>query len=96
MTDFDEEPDLGVFVSVPVQEQREPVRAVVHEQDGDWILSCGTVDAEDLDSWVMLHIHHVLDRDATVRLVGDLPPGWSAWRDSPADHWEREPLSDRA
>jgi hypothetical protein len=50
MTDFDEEPDLGVFVSVPVQEQREPVRSVVQEQDGDWILSCGTGDAEDLDS----------------------------------------------
>jgi hypothetical protein len=94
MNVFDDDPLLGAVVSMPVRDQREPVRAVFHEEDGDWILSCGTVDTEDLDSWVTMHIHHVLDRDATVHPLGDLPPGWAAYRDAVTGHWEREPLSD--
>jgi len=65
---------------------------VFHDEDGDWILSCGTVDVEDADSWVTLHIHHVLNRDATVRPLGDLPRGWAAYRDAITGQWQREPL----
>lgn len=95
MNAFDDEPHLGTFVSVSIRDQREPVRAVFHDEDGDWTLSCGTVDTEDLDSWVTLHIHHVLDLDAIAHPLGD-HPGWAAYSNAVTDQWEREPLSDHA
>ena len=32
---------------------------------------------------------HMLNRDASIRLVADLPSGWSAWRQDKDSAWER-------
>jgi hypothetical protein len=45
--EFDEDPDLGVFVTRPVWDRHEPIREVVHDSDGDWLFLCGTTEAQD-------------------------------------------------
>jgi hypothetical protein len=94
VNEFDDEPGLGAIVSVPVAEGREPARAVWHEHDGGWTMSCGTVDGDDLERWATTHVQHVLDHDATLHALGDLPVGWAAYRDEPGVAWERKAFSD--
>jgi hypothetical protein len=76
------------FVTQPVLDGSEPVRSVVHDDDEDWQLLCGTVDADDPK---LFHLHHALDRDPSLLEVLDLEPGERADRDEPGDPWERGP-----
>ena len=65
-----------------------------HDHDGDWQFSCGTIDPEDVDSWVTLHVHHVLERDPTLHSLGALEVGWAAYRDDPSSPWDTEPYDE--
>jgi hypothetical protein len=76
------------FATQPVLDGSEPVRFVVHDDEEDWQLLCGTVDADDP---LVFHLHHALDRDPSLLEVLDLAPGERADRDEPGDPWERGP-----
>jgi hypothetical protein len=39
---------------------------------------------------VLAHLSHLLDADATLDEIADLPRGWKAWRWSVGDDWIRE------
>jgi hypothetical protein len=93
---FEQWPDLVALVSVRVRDGQESVRAVWHHVGGDWVMSCDTVDAEDVDSWATVHVQHLVERDRTLRAVGDLPPGWAAFRDLRGMPWAREPIVEGA
>jgi hypothetical protein len=69
-------------------------------QDGEGI-HCVTHDAED-GCWQFLGIHYPHEKDAVmvsleemtildpaILTLADLPLGWFAWRDKPADPWQR-------
>ncbi len=74
------------FATRPVVEGGEPVRHVVRDEDGDWQLLCGTVEADDPQ---VFHLHHALDRDQTLLEVLDLEPGQAADRERLGGRWER-------
>jgi hypothetical protein len=77
------------FATAPVVEGSEPVRYVVRDaEDGDWQLLCGTVEADEPK---LFHLHHALDRDASLLEVLDLEPGQRADRTQPGEPWERGP-----
>jgi predicted phosphoadenosine phosphosulfate sulfurtransferase len=40
--------------------------------------------------------HHVVDKDATVNGLADLPVGWCAWRKGVSTPWIREVSADDA
>jgi hypothetical protein len=74
------------------------LRQIVHEGEG---IHCVTHDAED-GCWQFLGIHYPHEKDAvmvsleemtildsSVSTLADLPFGWFAWRDKPADPWQR-------
>jgi len=39
----------------------------------------------------MICLHHIVDRDPTIKELADLPTGWCAWRDNVGDPWNRQP-----
>jgi hypothetical protein len=85
---FSESPHTGVYTTQRINEQKEPITYVSHDEDGDWQFhGPGNSDAE---SAVLICFHHIVDRDLTIKELADLPLGWCAWRDKVGDPWNRE------
>ena len=93
---FETDAVIVALVSIRIQDAEEPVRAVWHHANGDWVMWCETVDVLDPDAWVTVHVQHLVDRDRTLRAVGDLPEGWAAFREWRGMAWVREPIVDDA
>jgi len=84
--------ETRVFASVRVLRQALPVLMVSHDDDGDWVFSCGTTGEP-------AHTHDaclgcLVDADPRLAELADLPRGWLAYRLDPAGRWERGPLPD--
>lgn len=79
---------LGVYSSRLVMDEGRPILLVFHEGDDSWQFLSS--EEEQADECVYIHLAHVLDWDPSVRALEDLPEGWKAWRESPADQWIRE------
>lgn len=87
---FSETPDLGVFTSGRVMEDGDPICLVFHDENGDWQFLSGY--EERADEIRLIHVHHVIGWAPEVLSLVDLPVGWKAWRDTPEDDWNREPI----
>ena len=88
---FDQEPNVAAISTRQVIELDYPILLVTHYEDDDsWAFLCGTTEDYTQDGRV-IGMGHVLDLDPTLRSVADLPPGWSAWRDSKDSEWVRYP-----
>ena len=83
----------GAIVSKHVLDGREPLRVVVHHDDGMWTFTCGTTDdAEDL---VLLHAHHMFRQFGyDLFFLRDLQQGFIAERDTPLDDWTISPFEE--
>lgn len=85
---FDQEPNVAAITTRQVLEGQ-PILSVVHyEDDHSWAFTCGTTD-DEADGRVVL-MKTILQQDATLTQIADLPPGWHAWRESPTGRWHRE------
>ena len=63
---------------------------LVSREDGDWQFLCGgTHDADEKPRVVGLN--HLLERDATLREILDLPSDWDAERSAVSAPWKRTP-----
>ena len=77
----------GAYMTGPVLRDEEPVLNVVHDDDGDWQLLCGTVDPDEDGHFA--HLFHPLDHDPVLLEVLDLEQGERADRDDRGRPWER-------
>lgn len=82
------DPELRVYTSTLVKAGL-PVLLVFHDDDGAWQFLSGT--EQHPDEIVVAHVAHLVDEDATLHEVADLPLGWKTWRESLSDSWFREP-----
>ncbi|MFD3509136.1 DUF4265 domain-containing protein [Nocardia sp. NPDC058666] len=82
--------DLAAYVYNTVATGELPARVVVHDPDGEWIISDGSDAPLGVDTATILHIHHVLDTDSSLAELATLAPGRLAWRDQPTDPWTIE------
>jgi hypothetical protein len=87
--------DLGVIACKHVAAGLRATALVTRYNDGDWSFSSGQTDhaeeTEENGDVVVVHIHHVLDCDPSIKQVADLPKGWSAEREGPGKLWRRYP-----
>lgn len=91
---FDQPPNCGVTTMRQVMEEGAPVLLVTHdEEDHGWQFLDGS-ENPDPDDARHVCLEHVVNTDASLYDVADLPPGWIAWRQSPDDAWHREASSD--
>lgn len=81
-----------VFASVRVLRQGLPILVVCHQDDGDWVFSCATTDADE--HAVVTCLGCLVDADASLAQLADLPCGELAFRDSVADPWRRLPIDE--
>ena len=87
---FDQPPNAGAITVRSVLEGA-PILFVAHDADDHgWQFLDGRepVVAEGR----LICMADALERDPGLVELGDLPPGWVAERDGPADPWRRRPL----
>jgi hypothetical protein len=83
--DFPE--DLGAVVQRTVLDGQLPALVVAHAEDGDWMVGDGVNDPNEPGATIATHMRHVVDRDATVGALAELPPGSRADRQTAGDPW---------
>ena len=80
--------ERAAFICQHVFDKTNPVLLVSHEDDGAWQFLCGAPHARD-DVPLVAHANHLVEGDATVAEVFDLPQGWEAERASVGAGWVR-------
>ena len=83
---FAEDPHQGVYVSRCVVEDNSPIARVVHDSDGDWQF-IGPVEDPEEDGCKLSCFHCVVEKDASIRLLARLMPGWRATRNATSEDW---------
>ncbi|WP_330264182.1 hypothetical protein [Streptomyces griseorubiginosus] len=66
-----------------------PALTVIHDDEGDWLVSDGVHDPSDGAS-KLRHLHHVVDLDPSLARLATMPPGHVAWRATRHDVWTIE------
>jgi hypothetical protein len=84
--------ETKVFASVRVLQLGYAILMVCHDDDGDWVFSCGTT-SESAHA-VVTCLGCLVEADPSLAALADLPRGWLAYRLDPAAEWERGPLPD--
>lgn len=85
---FDQGRNVAAITTRQVIRESYPILLVVHYIDDDsWAFTCGTTNkSEDL---MVVGMGEVIDLDASLFSISDLPPGWSATRESINSNWVR-------
>jgi hypothetical protein len=87
---FDGTQDHFPYSCVHVLEQAHPILRVTHDEgDGAWQFLCGGL--HEVSDGRLVCLGCILESDATLRGLGDLPVGWCADRESVDSPWERSP-----
>lgn len=85
---FDEPVNTASIATRHVMDGSLPVLEVFHERDGEWQFLCGTTTEQADVKLVCLGC--MLERDASLFELSDLPLGWSAHRTAPGKPWIRD------
>ena len=89
---FNDPPNTTAITTQHVLDRKLPILLVTHDaDDGMWQFLCGTTN--DPDDGRVIGLGCALEIDPSVYKLADLPLGWKAWRDSPADPWQRFPAN---
>jgi hypothetical protein len=75
------------FCTAKVARDGFPVLQVSHDTEGDWQFLDATT--QEPGECVLMCLGCVVERDATLFQISDLPPGWSAYREHVGAEWER-------
>lgn len=82
-------PERAAFICDHIFEMTRPILLVCHER-GDWQFLCGGDHSDEARPHIV-GIDHLLDRDASLRAILDLPNDWEAERLAEGSSWERRP-----
>jgi hypothetical protein len=87
---FDQPPDCAVITLRQIIEDGAAILEVSHDADdhGWQFMTTGEPAEEDL---LLVCFSHVVERDASLLELADLPPGWIATRAAAGGRWRRDP-----
>lgn len=72
-----------------------PILLVCHDvDDGGWQFLTG--ESIDMANALLVTLHSIVNRDASIAELADLPIGWQAEREHKAAPWKRRPIGDSA
>jgi hypothetical protein len=86
-------PDLGAVIQRTVADGTLPARAVIHDEDGDWLVGDGINDPNLPEASGVYCIAHIAETDPALQETAMLPPGYAAYRDGPGEPWVVEPFA---
>lgn len=92
MTDewaFDQPPDCAVITLRQIADGSRPILHVSHDSDDHGWQFLTLDDAREEDAAVAC-LKNIVDLDASLLELADMPPGWHAWRSAPGEPWRRE------
>lgn len=69
-----------------------PILYVMHEKQHEWQVLCGGSDHDERPT--LVHLHHLVELDPTLRELIDLEPGHEAERDAVDAPWRRKPIGE--
>lgn len=79
------------YVCTHVFEGSKPI-LLVSRPDGDWCFLCGEEHEDSASAYEVVGIGHVVELDASIRELCDLPANWDAERESPGHPWACTPF----
>ena len=85
---FHDEPNTACFTTSHVL-SGSPILRVYHDYDGDWQFHGDSTQSVDDDDAKLVCLSDVVDRDASLKELHDLPYGWRAERTSTSTPWTR-------
>ena len=85
---FEDAENTAAFCCEHVFSSESPILYVTHDHDGDWQFLCGGVHPDDKPRLVCLGC--MVEKDATLWVLADMPIGWGADRSSKDAIWNRE------
>jgi len=89
---FDQPRNCAAFSLRQIVKEGAPVLLVTHDEDDHgWQFLDGSDSPSESDAMVVC-MSHIVESDPSLFELADLPPGWSAWRQSVNDQWVREAL----
>ncbi len=86
---FADPPHCAGFTTARLWSQKLPILRAFHGADGDWQFFHG--DIADDDECLVVCLGCLFERDSTIAVLGTLPRGWSASRESVGGVWHCEP-----
>jgi len=84
---FAERPDIAVVTVGQVLRGGKPILYVTHDEDDGWQFLTG--EAVDPADAMVVSLREIVERDASIAMLADLPPGWCAKRDHTMSEWAR-------
>lgn len=85
---FADPEETEVIVLERILQGLTPLLVVTHdEEDGSWQFLDGEHVFED--DGIAVRLGEMVQFDASIAALADLPTGWHAWRANPADPWNR-------
>jgi hypothetical protein len=89
---FDDPENVAVLTTRGVMLDHEPIVFVLHDDDdGSWQFLCAR--GASVERAMLVALHEMVQLDATVAELADLPRGWQASRAGPGAPWIRGPQS---
>ncbi len=85
---FDDEPNTACFTTEHVL-NGSPILRVDHDYDGDWQFHGDSTHATDDEDAKVVCLADIVNRDASLAELHDLPYGWRAERTSTSAQWTR-------
>ncbi|MFE7772873.1 hypothetical protein ACFU5O_03040 [Streptomyces sp. NPDC057445] len=79
--------ELLAIVQRTVSEGQFPALTVIHDDEGDWLVSDDLHDPNAHGASTVQHLLHVLELDSSLAQLAALPPGHVAWRANAEDPW---------
>ena len=88
---FSDPPNLAVIVNWEILRGEAWIAYVSHdEDDGGWQFHTNDPGPPKESDAAVVGLSEMLDRDATLADLADLPLGWRAWRETPTSPWHRK------
>lgn len=88
-------PNVACFTVSSIMNCAKPILMVSHDAgDGSWQMLTG--DAFDMSEAMLVGLRELVERDASLLALSDLPLGWSAWRERPGVPWVRRADAEQA
>ena len=86
---FADPKNVAVITTKQVMREHQPILFVSHDaDDGAWQFHTG--EPVDEDDAMIVGLARVVELDKSLYELADLPLGWSAWRESVGQPWQRE------
>ncbi len=83
---FTDSPGVGCVTTRQVMERREPIRAIIRDEEGEWLFLCETTT--DSKDGQIVCLACLVETFPFVVEHANLQPGYEATRASPEDPWQ--------